>query len=215
MAKIYLTRHGQTVWNLERRFQGAQDSPLTETGNKQAALLSRRLEDVKFNRVYCSPLGRTKETARLVTGELYPMEYCEALKEINLGVLEGKTRDELMGSDKEQFDNFWNSPENFTIEGGESFQDVHNRVIPFFLEEIDHSLENILIVTHAVVKKVIISYLKGSPLSKIWEAPFTQPTSLTVIEPESKGFRLSLVSDASHLEELGSESHSAGWAVKR
>ena len=68
--KIYFVRHGETVWNTLRIFQGSSNSPLTETGREQAKRLGEKLKDTKFTKFYSSPLGRTIETSELIIGEI-------------------------------------------------------------------------------------------------------------------------------------------------
>ena len=62
---IYLVRHGETDWNLNDKIQGSSDVPLNKTGMEQAKALGERLKGVKFDRVYCSPLRRARETAEI------------------------------------------------------------------------------------------------------------------------------------------------------
>jgi len=69
MLTLYITRHGETVWNTQKRMQGWKDSPLTETGRQNAFSLGERLAHIPFRAVYSSPSGRTKETASLICGE--------------------------------------------------------------------------------------------------------------------------------------------------
>ena len=71
MLTLYLTRHGETEWNVQKRMQGWQDSPLTEKGRRDAVLLGKRLESVEFAAIYTSTSGRTVETAELIRGERF------------------------------------------------------------------------------------------------------------------------------------------------
>ena len=67
--KLYLIRHGQTDWNIERRIQGQQDIPLNETGRAQAACLTKAMKDKKLTAIYTSPQIRAYATARAPAGE--------------------------------------------------------------------------------------------------------------------------------------------------
>ncbi|MEC1652355.1 histidine phosphatase family protein [Bacillus vallismortis] len=64
MLHLYIARHGQTQWNVEKRMQGWLDSDLTELGQYNARALGERLRDNEFNQVYISPSKRTEETAK-------------------------------------------------------------------------------------------------------------------------------------------------------
>ena len=75
MLKLYLVRHGETLWNQENRVLGRTDIPLNERGIAQAQALGTKLADVHFDHVYCSPLSRAKETAGLLRdSEAYRVE---------------------------------------------------------------------------------------------------------------------------------------------
>lgn len=62
--KIYITRHSKTLWNQEKRLQGWQDSPLTDEGVEDAKLLKQRLQSLKIDYCYSSPIGRAKKLAK-------------------------------------------------------------------------------------------------------------------------------------------------------
>lgn len=108
---LYLTRHGETKWNVEKRMQGWQDSPLTEKGRQDAKRLGKRLEAVELAAIYTSTSGRALETAELVRGgRLIPIYQDERLREIQLGDWEGKTHDEIRQMDPTGFDHFGTRP---------------------------------------------------------------------------------------------------------
>lgn len=86
MTKIYLTRHGETVWNRQRRFQGHKNSELTDKGILAAELLADRIEDIELDYIVSSPLLRAYNTAEIARGnkDVQIIKY-DGLKEINLG----------------------------------------------------------------------------------------------------------------------------------
>ena len=89
-------RHGETVWNSEKRYQGHGDSPLTETGRNQVAALGRRMEKIRFDALISSDLGRAQQTASIVadyTG--HSLEIDSRLRERNYGIFEGMTVPEI------------------------------------------------------------------------------------------------------------------------
>ena len=88
MKKLYLVRHGQTLFNELHMTQGWCDSPLTELGKKQAKEAGRSLRNVDFSAVYTSTSERTSDTAELITDK--PYTRLKALKEIYFGLYEGK-----------------------------------------------------------------------------------------------------------------------------
>ena len=66
--KLYIIRHGETDWNVKRRFQGHSDIPLNEEGRRLAYLTAEALKEVPFTRIYTSPLKRASETAAIIKG---------------------------------------------------------------------------------------------------------------------------------------------------
>ena len=67
--KLYITRHGETQWNTEKKMQGWQNSDLTGQGIENATRLGERLKDVDFSNIYSSPLGRAMDTANHIKGD--------------------------------------------------------------------------------------------------------------------------------------------------
>lgn len=94
--KLYITRHGQTEWNIENRLQGWRDSNLTEKGIEDAVNLSERLKDVDFTHIYTSTQKRAIETAKILRRkrDIKIIELDE-LKEIGFGEWEGIEKEEL------------------------------------------------------------------------------------------------------------------------
>src|SRR5690554_4521335 len=88
--KIYLTRHGQTEWNVIGKLQGWGNSNLTEKGIENAKRLSQRLKEVNFDYVYSSPQQRALDTAKLIRGDRnIEINVLDDLREIGFGSWEG------------------------------------------------------------------------------------------------------------------------------
>ncbi|WP_070119554.1 histidine phosphatase family protein [Bacillus marinisedimentorum] len=200
MITLYITRHGETVWNTEKRMQGWRDSELTENGIRNAVLLGDRLRDIPFDAIYSSPSTRTRSTADLIKAEKdIPVIFDENLKEINLGKWEGKTVSFIEKHYSDQFHCFWNTPHLYTAQTGENFGDLKNRVLEFLtsLRE-NHSSGTVLIVTHSVVIKTMLSHFKNEPLEKLWDPPFIHDTSLTIVELNGETYKIVTEGDISH-----------------
>lgn len=97
MARLYLCRHGETVFNALNMRQGWCDSPLTETGVKQAKILSRyfKTKGMKWDFAYCSTSERTEDTLRIITRGDMPYERVKGLKEMNFGYREGEIQQHI------------------------------------------------------------------------------------------------------------------------
>lgn len=191
--EIYLVRHGKTVWNEQKKMQGHGDSELIELGKNQASLLGKKFDSEPFDNILVSPLGRTIQTASLITPkQVDNFTRCDWLKEIDLGSWEGSKYDELPADATNSKEHFWNSPHLFdkSVTGGEDFSDVVNRAVKGtldFVENADEDSRN-LFVSHTITIKAIINYFENRDLSEFWSDPFIAPASLTILKFTKKKF---------------------------
>lgn len=203
MIRLYLTRHGQTQSNLNKVMQGWHNSELTEKGKNQAKKLHKRIKHIKFEEVYTSPIKRAMDTAKIVSGreDVKPLEN---LKEIGLGVWEGKTQEEIQKENGKLFNDFWENPHFFKIEKGESFHEVKERARKALNEIISkHDEGNILIVAHAAILNVIMLLFNKKDLSLVWQPPVQQNTALNIIDVYDSGdYKVLLEGCTYHLENM-------------
>ncbi len=200
--KIYITRHGETQWNKEGRMQGWQNSNLSENGIENAKKLGTRLKDINFDYIYCSPLGRTVDTAKYIRQDKdTEIILIDDLKEMGFGKWEGMEHDTIKELYPTEYFNFWNKPHLYNPIEGESFDELFERVKGVLNQVKDNTeVENILIVSHAVVIKAIYAIIKKQPLEELWNPPFLQGTSLTIIEAVDNEINIILEADTSHME---------------
>lgn len=204
MLTFYLVRHGETEWNKAHKLQGRKDSPLTDKGIEHAQLLGTRLSNIEFHAIYSSPIKRAFQTAEYIrSGRNIPILTDENLKEINFGEWEGRKREELEQKYKNQFSNFWDNPHKYDhkLNKGESLTAFKQR-IEAALKRIlvENSSGNILVVSHGVVIKGVLSYIMNFPTEKIWNHPYIHNTSLTIFHWNGQGFQIDMVGDTSHFE---------------
>lgn len=202
MLTLYITRHGETEWNVEKRMQGWLDSELTENGIKNAMCLGDSLKQTPINAVYSSSSNRTQKTSNLICGDRkVPIIIDENLREINMGVWEGKTQSYIKENYPIQFNSFWNAPQSYIPVGGETFLEAQERARNVLRRiKSNYSSGNILIVTHSVIIKCLLAIFKNSPVEKIWDPPFIHDTSLTVVEMHENEYKILLEGDVSHRE---------------
>ncbi|GCE50941.1 putative phosphoglycerate mutase [Thermosporothrix hazakensis] len=201
---LYITRHGETQWNIERRLQGWQDSPLTALGVCQAQWLGEALREVAFTAIYTSPSQRTRTTAELIGAhhscDIIPHD---ALRELYMGDWEGKTREELQQREPEIFAAFWSRPHLYRpVNGSESFYDLRERVLPFLQSVLEKQKgETLLLVTHAATLKTIMAFFDERPMERLWEPPAAYPTGLCKVVIEEQKPLIELYGDISHYRE--------------
>ena len=203
MTRLYITRHGETLWNTQKRMQGHLDSELTDTGKKQAKQLSKALEEVELDAVYSSSSGRTMQTARIIAGNRnIPVIPMDSLREMGLGEWEGQVFTEVQKNYPEQYKNFWEAPHLYIPAGGEEFTDIRNRIGDTLQSVISrHEGGNIMLVTHAISLKTIMMIVENRELKDLWGGGFVHPTSLSVIEYDYNRWKVIKWGDISHYEE--------------
>ena len=158
---IYIVRHGQTDWNLEGRTQGHKDISLNDTGINQAKVLKEKLKDIKFDKVFSSPLKRAYETATIITSDNIIKD--NRLMERCGGELEGN-----LAKDNPKDINY-NDP-NENRYGIENILDFRYRIFNFFDEIINnYQDQDILVVTHAGVSIYAKVYFEGEPIDGKYE----------------------------------------------
>ncbi len=202
-TKIYLVRHGQTEWNVKHKFQGHQDSPLTDMGIKQAQWLEEAIRNEQIDMIYSSSSLRARRTAEIIRGtrEIDIIE-SDDLREINLGIWEGRTQDEVKELYLEAFNDFWDNPEKFKVENSETFRQVSDRAINMMRQTVnDNQGKSILIVTHTVVVKLIMAYFEGRPMKELWNPPYIHPACLCKVEIDGDQSKIILHGDISHYKE--------------
>jgi broad specificity phosphatase PhoE len=202
MTTIYLTRHGETEWNVLRKLQGWRDSALNEKGIAYAQALGKALQDVPFDAVFSSPSGRAHSTTQHILGERsLPIHTDERLKEMHLGEWEGKTQEEIKQYDATQLEHFWSNPTLYTPQTGETYTDLLKRSTNF-MKELTEKYPNgtILLVTHAITLKSITTHYKQLPLEKWWDLPYIHGTSLTVFHIENEKATFIKEADMSHID---------------
>ncbi len=199
-TEIYLVRHGETEWNIQKRYQGSGDSPLTDKGINQAKALNQYLKEITFDKIYSSPANRAKHTAQLVTGKpLSEITIVNEFQEINLGKWEGKLYSEMENEAPELFYGFWNAPNLFKPQDSESFSDLTNRTYTAFLKLANQNIgERILIVSHAAALMSILNKIENRPLEKFWEK-MLQQTSLSLVEAFNGKFSVLKYGETNHL----------------
>ncbi len=153
---IYFVRHGQTDWNIIKKLQGRIDIPLNETGKAQTKYACEKLNGVKFDKVFSSPLTRAVETCKILTNDEITVD--NRLIERDFGRFEGIIKTTF------NYDELWDVNPLYTYEGTETATQVQKRVFEFLDEVIAvYPTQDVLIVGHFGIGMIISSYFKGKP----------------------------------------------------
>ncbi|AEI66007.1 histidine phosphatase family protein [Corallococcus macrosporus] len=164
-TEFILLRHGETEWNSLGRLQGHQDSRLSQAGLRQADALAARLVPVRFSALYCSDLGRARQTAQRIaalTG--HAVQPDARLRERGLGILEGLTRDEARQKHPDVFTAYAGGAPDYVVPGGESTAQRLRHAVEC-LEELGtrHRGERLVVVTHGGVLSLLFRHSLGIP----------------------------------------------------
>ncbi|MEN4053120.1 MULTISPECIES: alpha-ribazole phosphatase family protein [Sulfurimonas] len=161
--RIILVRHCEVDVAYHKRYNGHIDIGLSRRGKEQAKALAKRFEDEKFDLVYCSDLLRAKETLKPFK-QAKEAIYTDKLREKSWGKHEGKSFDEIMAEGEIVYEHFeqW-----IDALDGEPYEAYIKRVKEFFLEYLaSHKAENILVITHAGVIRVLIAIVQKLSLEE-------------------------------------------------
>jgi len=202
-ARLVVVRHGETVWNKEGRHQGHQDSELTELGIWQAQAVAAALEKSGGDILYSSDLGRALKTAEIISGRLgLPVKVEPGLRERNMGVLEGLTREEFKEKYPREYLNIIKGDVNYFLPGGESISRFYERTVSCVSDLAGrHAGQRVLLVAHGGVLTNLFRRAVKMPL----EQPRTfslYNASINEIYVSGEEWRLETWGMTEHLREL-------------
>ena len=176
MARLILLRHGESQWNLENRFTGWVDVPLTPRGVQEAKNAGDKLRGFTFDRAFTSVLVRAKETLRLALDAIgqpnIPIEKDKALNERMYGELQGLNKAETAKKYGEAQVKIWRRSYDVRPPGGESLKDTAERVLPYYERTIKPSLlkgETILVAAHGNSLRALIMELEQLSRAQVLE----------------------------------------------
>ena len=179
VLKLYIVRHGETEWNVIKRFQGQLNTPLTEKGMEKLRKTGKKLENVLFDEVYTSELGRTVASAEIILNEnrgyknkKRELQKLAELNEVYFGVWQGLTYEEVFLKYPEEGNNYFYNVKNYKAENveAEKLEDALERFLKGINKILDsHELGNILVVTHGTVFEMFMNYVANDSIFDIDE----------------------------------------------
>lgn len=186
MTTVYIVRHGQSVANLEERFAGHSDFPLTDLGRKQAELAGNYLVEkkIRLDAAYASDLCRAFETGRIIAEKqgLTPIP-APGLREIYAGEWESMKFIEIYERFRKSFDVWLQNIGRSRCDGGESIAEVRTRVLAAVKEIVwENKGKTVLLATHGAAIRSLEAELTGLGPDEMKDLPWVGNASLTVVE---------------------------------
>jgi 2,3-bisphosphoglycerate-dependent phosphoglycerate mutase len=186
MPSLVLLRHGESQWNLENRFTGWIDIPLSPRGEEEARQAGGKLRGYKFDRAFTSVLRRANDTMKIVLEVIgqtkIPVEYSQALNERHYGDLQGLNKAETAAKYGEAQVKIWRRSYDVRPPNGESLKDTADRVLPYWEKNIlpyVKQRETILISAHGNSLRALVMHL--DKLSKKEVLELNIPTGIPLL----------------------------------
>ena len=197
--QLTLIRHGETIWNREKRVQGLTDIELSETGIDQAQRLALSLKDCPIDILYSSPLKRAFQTAEIINRfHRKAINVEPGLMEMDQGDFEGLTFQELLAREKDFIRKWIADPESVRMPGGESLAELQSRAWPP-VEKLMAEGQNALIVSHNFTIATILCRLRNIRLSE-FRSTCVDNASRTHIRIHNGEAHIEAINDVRHLK---------------
>ena len=174
MTKLWLVRHGHTDYNLEGRYNGVTDIPLSKYGMQQAEVLAGTLakNGVRYAAVYSSSKLRARQTAAILNRGLdVPVSVDERLREIDLGVWEGMSYGDVDRKYPREVEGRRTNAAHVRAPGGESALEVAQRMVAATNDIVQaHPQGDVIVVAHGVALATLILTAQGLPLDAVYDS---------------------------------------------
>ena len=199
--KLYMLRHGETVFSINRGYCGALDVELTEAGQAMAQAFADEYKSLKWEAIYCSPMKRAIATATPLseaTGQ--PLIIRDGIKECNYGEWEGKTKAEVNEQFHDDYVHWMTEPAWNAPKGGETAVEVRNRAMVVIAEiEEKHTDGNVLLVAHRTTLRIVLCSLLGMDLGRYRDRMEYPAASLSMVSFGKYGPLLERMGDRAYM----------------
>lgn len=193
--EIYIVRHGETMWNKEKKLQGGTDIELNENGRRLALITGERLAGIHFDKIYSSPLKRAYETACLIRGDRdIPIETNELIKELSFGEWEGENASLLLKDDTQKFKYFFKQPHLYEpTTNGESLESLCKRAAAFMTDYIEKdaaNYERVMITAHGAINKAMMMHVKKHSMENFWSGGLQKNCNCIILDYSDGKYRI-------------------------
>lgn len=204
MRTIYLIRHGHTLWNEERRYQGVADQPLSLLGQRQAEKLAVRFRKIPVAHIFSSPSSRAIQTIQQVAEEKgLPIQKNTNLREIDFGKWEGCKEEDLIKAygGYEYYPDFLRYPDRWRAPGEQLFSEAQPRITACVEQIIrEYPQGDLVIVSHAGVLKLLLMKWLCMENHDTFLSILLDNTSISAVRLEGNNRVIQRINDVAHLE---------------
>ena len=200
---LYFLRHGQTAFSRENAYCGSLDPELTSSGVEMAQAFATAYSSIPWNAIYCSPMQRTKATAKPLCEELgMHLELRDGFKEIHYGKWEGQSVEIVSRDYHDDYIRWLADPAWYPPTGGELAVAIAARAM-LVIEEIKQTYDsgNVLIVSHKATIRIMLCSLLGIDVGRFRYRLGCPVGSISKVEFGSHGPLLHALADRTHLDE--------------
>ena len=199
---LTLIRHGLTEWNVEGRFQGQSDLPLSDEGANQARRLAERMARMDPpDRIVTSPLRRAVDAAGIALAA-QPVTIDPRLMELHFGTFEGRTLAENLAEDA--WEAWARDPYLQPAPGGESYRDLRERAVAWY-RELPRDAAHVVAVTHSGTIQMLLAHVLGIEHPRWRKRIYLRHSSVTRILVGERDTVVERVNDTRHLDENGDD----------
>ena len=204
MKQIFLIRHGATAQNLQRRYLGVTDEPLSEVGVVQAETLAAHFANEDISSIYSSPLSRALMTAEAIAHpHSITVKTLDKLGEVNFGLWEGLTFDEIKEQFPDEQSQWFADPDNFTFPEGESVKHFRERVLSC-LDEILAAKGDTVVVAHGGTLRFILCNICKWPMDCLHSFELKN-AGVTILNQYENSCVVEVLNDTCHLKSEGAK----------
>jgi len=197
--RIILVRHGSTEWNDKDVFRGRVDISLDKIGIQQAYAIANRLSVLDVSAVYSSPLKRALETAQIIATKLkVNIKAEDSLVDFDFGKWQGLSTREVQKQFPQAYKQWLSEPHLVKIPGAENLSDVRNRITKMLFETLIKEKNDIVVVSHRIVNKMLICAALSLDDSYFWQIK-QDVAAISILDYRDGVFTLSLLNDTNHL----------------
>ncbi|MBI4145902.1 histidine phosphatase family protein [Candidatus Woesearchaeota archaeon] len=184
---VYLVRHGQTQWNVEKRIQGLCSEPINKTGKQQAKNVAKIFSKIQIDFVYSSPLPRCMQTTEIIAPDKTIMPAPAFIERI-FGKLEGVHGPSLKKIIPDLHEQWAKHGIDWRPPGGETIREVTRRVANAFEELVrSHPGKRVLLVTHGMVIKCLVHWLHGGKPENVFHQKEIENAEVIRVEYAQQG----------------------------